>query len=870
MKAERWKQIDDLLQSTLDLPSEGRAAFLAQACAGDEVLRLEVESLLTHYAQAGDFLEAPPSEMAADILQPDHARLTENERIGHYTIRALLGVGGMGEVYLAQDTRLDRKVALKLLPAQFTANEDRKQRFEQEARSASALNHPNIVTIHEISQHEGTHFIVTEYIEGQTLRHRLADGPMKFIEALDVAIQVANALEAAHTAGIIHRDIKPENIMLRPDGLVKVLDFGLAKFIGAPTSTFKAGFPTANLSRTAVGMLSGTVQYMSPEQAQGQEVDARGDIWSLGVVLYEMVTGHPPFTGRTISEVLAAILKDIPLPLAESTSSVPPELEAIERKAFAKSLEERYASAREMHLDLKKLDEELKLQSKLGERSPAIPTQQPFVMINRRQAMWLAGTAVAALAGLTVWQFRPRGLPKLAVLPFRNTEKNTEAETICQYLTAQLIYTLQDTPWLDVTPLDTVSSFNDQDVSPREAGSKLGASFILIGDVRLENRDPVINAALYSAATGKELWNETYNSFSYSTHEPIASAIIDQEELRILTDFELEQRKALPSVSEEAWNFYWRGRRQRHLENPTGYEKALEFFQRAFKFDSKFALASASAAGMWSAKAIDGIESPKECFKNQSDYLQMATELDRNLPGVHSERAVRAFLWDWDWRTAEEHFELSITPRRGYVIDPSYYGLYALECWAVRRLDKAFDLAATARKTDKRPGLLEANLMLSQGNIDDAIKRYKDIVRLYPGKENPRLGLAEAYRIKEDFRNAIAILRPIAARNGLIDESFGQLSTGSGKDGYREIVHAMAHADLQALDIKDAAAEYVSRLDLARDYVRLDDRDTAFRYLEEAFDERAPGLVFLKVDPVWNAVRDDKRFQGFVGRMKFP
>src|SRR5262245_1607879 len=310
MKPEQWKQVDDLLQSALDHAPEKRMEFLAQACAGRESLRAEVELLLTHYDQVDTFLETPPSEIAAEILDRGKTRLTEGQQVGHYTTLVLLGVGGMGGVYLAHDTKLDRKVALKLLPARFTADEHSEHRFEQEARSASALNHPNIVTIHEIGRFEETQFIVTEFIEGQTLRRRMMDGPMTLTQALDIAIQVASALDAAHTAGIIHRDVKPENIMLRPDGLVKVLDFGLAKLIEAPAPTFDT-----NYLRTIPGMLIGTAHYMSPEQARGLEVDAQTDVWSLGVVLYEMVAGRAPFDGATMSDVLAAIIKDEPIPL---------------------------------------------------------------------------------------------------------------------------------------------------------------------------------------------------------------------------------------------------------------------------------------------------------------------------------------------------------------------------------------------------------------------------------------------------------------------------------------------------------------------------------------------------------------------------
>jgi eukaryotic-like serine/threonine-protein kinase len=872
MKPEQWKQVDDLLQSALDHTPEERTDFLAQACAGRESLRAEVETLLAHYDQVETFLETPPSEIAAEILERGKTRLIEGQQVGHYKTLVLLGAGGMGEVYLAHDTKLDRKVALKLLPARFTTDEHSEQRFEQEARSASALNHPNIVTIHEIGRFEETHFIVTEFIEGQTLRRRIMDGPMPLTEALDVAIQLASALDAAHSAGIIHRDVKPENIMLRPDGLVKVLDFGLAKLIDVPASTFDTNYPGASLRTTHPGMLIGTAHYMSPEQARGREVDAQTDVWSLGVVIYEMVTGRAPFDGATMSDVLAAIIKDEPLPLARF-SSAPAELERIERRALSKALEERYASAREMYLDLKQLDQELKLRAKLKELSPAVTDQQPSLIMNRRRAIWLGGTAVAALSGLTVWRFMPTSLQRLAVLPFRNTENVAEAEPICTGLTAELIYALSETPWLDVPSQSSVSNFKDKDVDPRDAGRKLEASFILTGDVQFEDKKPTIKAVLYDAANGKELWHDYYSTFSSNTHQQIASAVVDLEALGILTDFERSQRDALPAVNQDAWNYYWRGRRQLQLVTPIGYERALELFQRAIKLDSNFALAYSQAAASWSAKALDGIESPAEAFKNQFKYLQIAQKLDPNLPGVHNELGARAFAWDWDWKTAEEEFERSITPNRGYVIDPLYYGSYAAECLAVGRFTKALDLVGTGKKKGKRPGadVVEANLTLLQGNINEAIKRYKNVVRLYPGNENANLGLEEAYRLNEDFPNAIAIRRVIATKNGLLDESLEKLFNSAGdKDAYREIVQRMARLDLQELDNRDAASEYVSPLDRARDYARLDDRESAFRYLHEAYDEKSTGLVFLKVDPIWNPIRDDPQFRELVDKMKFP
>ena len=321
MKPERWQHIQNLYHGALEREPVERSTFLDKACAGDEALRGEVESLLTHHQQAGSFIETPALKEARDLLE-NQPYSKVGRQIGAYKVLSLLGVGGMGEVYLAQDSRLERKVALKLLPPEFTQDEDRVRRFEREARAASALNHPNILTIHEIGETDGTTFIATEFIEGETLRQRLAQRRMKLSELLDIAIQVSSALAAAHEGGIVHRDIKPENIMLRRDGYVKVLDFGLAKLIDprlAPVATQTVAESTL---KTASGILMGTAHYMSPEQVLGEEVDHRTDIFSLGVLLYEMATGSQPFQGNSPAAIFDAILHKTPHPTAAVESGL--------------------------------------------------------------------------------------------------------------------------------------------------------------------------------------------------------------------------------------------------------------------------------------------------------------------------------------------------------------------------------------------------------------------------------------------------------------------------------------------------------------------------------------------------------------------
>src|SRR5213593_2710399 len=425
MKAERWKQINDLFQSATECPPEKRAAFLDQACHGDEGLCREVESLIASYERAENFIESPAFEVAPELLTDDKAGALVGESIGHYRIESLIGIGGMGEVYLARDERLGRKVALKLLPERLTADEKQLSRFKTEARAASALNHPNILTVYEISVEGNRHFIATEFIEGITLRASLARGRMNLHDALEIAVQVASALAAAHETGVVHRDIKPENIMLRPDGYAKVLDFGIAKLTEQQPGSDFHDVGTTTVLPTRPGLVLGTAHYMSPEQTRGQTLDARSDIWSLGVVIYEMVGGSTPFPGETPSDCIASILKTEPPPLSGVLPDVPVKLQSIVQKTLRKNREERYQTIRDMLADLRILKGELELESSLPQTKGRAESIVSKIKRHKRGVLLTLAAALLAAAAVAYSFFfvAPAPLPNeksIAVLPFEN------------------------------------------------------------------------------------------------------------------------------------------------------------------------------------------------------------------------------------------------------------------------------------------------------------------------------------------------------------------------------------------------------------------------------------------------------------------
>src|SRR5437773_780267 len=537
MRAERWKQVNDLFQSAVERAPGERAAFLHEACHGDEGLRREVDSLLSSYERAENFIELPAFEVAPDLVTNDRADALVGNVFGHYRIESLIGVGGMGEVYLARDERLGRKAALKLLPDTLTTDETQLSRFKNEARSASALNHPNILTVYEIGAEGDRQFIATEFIEGITLRGSLACGRINLHAALEIAVQVASALAAAHETGVVHRDIKPENIMLRPDGYAKVLDFGIAKLTEQRLASDDHTVETTGVLQTRSGIVLGTAHYMSPEQARGQKVDARSDIWSLGVVLYEMVGGSPPFRGETPSDCIASILTTEPPPLSGVLPDVPLKLESILQKALRKKSDERYQTIKEMLADLRVLKGELEADSSLPHTKARAESIVSRVKRRKRGVLLTLAAATLLVAAAVVYSFffvarAPLPTEKsIAVLPFEILRKEKSNAYFADGIQDEILTRLSKIADLKVISRTSTQRYKKTSQKLSEIANQLGVANLLEGSVQKTNDQVRVNVQLIRAANDSHLWAETFDrrlTDIFSVESEVAKTIADK------------------------------------------------------------------------------------------------------------------------------------------------------------------------------------------------------------------------------------------------------------------------------------------------------------------------------------------------------
>ena len=594
MTPARFQTIEQIYRAALKQQPDQISAFLDKAFDGDELLRHKVEALLSSRQQADSFIEDSAVALAARIIQNGDADSLVGETIGHYKISESIGTGGMGEVYLATDITAGRNAALKLLPLRFTGDAERLKRFEQEAHAVVALNHPNILTVYEIGEDHSIHYIASELIEGETLRQRLTRGPMQLTEAVDIAIQVASALAAAHQAGIVHRDIKPENIMLRPDGYVKVLDFGIAKLAEQEVPETMPRDEALLLIETNLGSILGTVRYMSPEQACGGPVDERTDIWSLGVMLYEIVTGHQPFAGDTPKDVMSSILEKEPLPLTRYIPRAPGGLQQIISKTLRKDRRQRYHSAHELLQALK--DVRRKLEAEL-ERSAA----PLWLRWARSPAALVLILTIAALA-LALPFYRHRtvatSLPpgkSIAVLPFAYVSEDKSKAYFAEGIQSEILTRLCKIADLKVISHTSTQHYKSAPENLPEIARQLGVANILEGTVQKSGDAVRVNVQLIKAVNDSELWADTYDrtlSDIFSVESEVAKAISEQLQAK-LTAQEEQVIDVKPTNIPGAYDAYLRGLAYstQPLNTPVNSLGAQKYLREAVRLDPKFALA---------------------------------------------------------------------------------------------------------------------------------------------------------------------------------------------------------------------------------------------------------------------------------------
>ncbi len=822
--------------------------------------------------------------------------ISTGDQIGRYLIRSAIGKGGMGEVFLADDTELERLVALKVLPVEVGNDSERLRRFAQEAKAVSALNHPNIITIYEIGKTNDTHFIATEYIEGETLHSRLKSEQMNLKSVLDVAIQVASALDAAHRAGIVHRDIKPENVMIRPDGFVKILDFGIAKLTEKKAESFDAEAATAiKAEGTSQGMIIGTASYMSPEQARGKDIDARSDIFSFGVVLYEMLAGKQPFEGENALDVIGSILNKETVPIQRLIPEVPQEIGRIISKTLRKDREERYQTAKDLLIDLKDVRQDLEIQNKMGRTaSPQREESKTQILsattsgvahttssaeyvvseIKSHKSSFAIGLIVLLLAsiGLGYWYFTGRStkqIDSIAVLPFVNESNNSDVEYLSDGMTETLINSLSQLPKLSVKARSSVFRYKGKDIESQKVGSELSVQAILNGRVVQRGDNLSLHLELVDAQTGNQIWGEQYNrklTDIVSLQNEIAQDVSNK--LRVKLSGADENRIAKHYTDNpDAYQLYLKGRY--FLSNGTreGQKKSVEYFQQAVNLDPDFALGYAGMADAYTLLGTTFLATmqPREAMPKARVAAQRALEIDSSLSEAHTSLAWIKYRFDWDWRGAEDEFKQAITLNPNNAQAHHWYADYLM---AMSRFDEALEEIKRARELDPFSLLINWNV----GRILYFARRYDEAL----------LELRKTLEMDQNFQRTHGYLEIVYRSKGMNDEAFAEhlvyaTLTGASAERITNLKEAYAAAGWKGVwqkeiewALEDSKSRYVSHYGMAMLYDSLGDKDRTMEWLNKAYEERDGTLVYLKVEPRFDPLRDDPRFQDLLRRIGLP
>jgi serine/threonine protein kinase/tetratricopeptide (TPR) repeat protein len=836
--------------------------------------------------------------------------LLPNSNIFHYRIISKLGAGGMGEVYLAHDTKLDRKVALKILPPEVADDKDRMDRFVREAKSASALNQPNIITIYEIGETEGTHFIATEYIQGETLHTQLRQSPLELRAALDVAIQMASALDAAHRAGIIHRDIKPENVMIRPDGVVKILDFGIAKLTeerradaetlrrGEERETLIAASPRRPVSashKTDPGVIIGTANYMSPEQARGREVAAQSDIFSFGIVLYEMVTGKRAFVGENALDVIGAILHTEPTPLNQLAPDLPHEIERIINKTLRKDPNTRYQTARDLLTDLKDAREELEFQDKL-ERTVAphseTPTTQTIIppstdglraptssaefitqeVQKHKLGVVLGSLIVLALVGVGLWFFYFRAsaankaISSIAVLPFQNKSSDADTDYLSDGLAESLIYRLSQLPNLKVSPTSAVMRYKGKELDAQQIAKELGVQAVMSGRLIQRGENLSISVELVDAANNKIIWGEQYErkmSDLLATQREIASTITEKLQLKLSGESAKGITKKY-TESSEAYQLYLKGRYLWNQRTGESLKRATVVYNQAIEKDPGFALAYAALAETYALFPNYEVASPADSLPQAKAAALRAMELDDSLAEAHSALGWYLCQYEFDWIGGEKEF------RRAIELNPNYATAHqwlASLFASTKRFDDAQAEIKRAAELDPLSPIIAVNISFNlweARRYDEALKEFDRTLSLHPDFPVAQQGLCWTYSAMGKSELAInACRKALDLAKGAWDK--GRLSQVLGRAGHTDEAKKL----LQELET-ESREHYIPKMALALAHMGLNQKEEALTMIEQDVAEHGYWVGSMGVEPEFDELRSDPRFKALLKRANLP
>ena len=891
MKADRWSEVEQLYHAALECKPDERSEFLHEKCGDDEALRREVESLLAYQQESEDFIESPALDVAAKMMARNQsASVVSGQMIRHYRVVSSIGAGGMGEVYLAEDTRLKRKVALKFLPTHFTQDKRYLQRFEQEARAVAALSHPNVCMIHEVVETEdGRTCIVMEYVDGVTLRERIFERPMNIAEAVEIAKQIASALSAAHAARIIHRDIKLEKIMLRRDGYVKVLDFGLAKLTDRE-AVVDHDAPTKML-HTSPGMVIGTVYYMSPEQARGLAVDTRTDLWSLGVVLYEMLSGEQPFKGVTPTDVIISIAEREPVPLSQLSPGVPSRLEEIVSKTLAKDPAARYQTADELLTDLKRLGRDLDVHSDANRlvqhatttpRSAKTGTSQifPFALTRWRVLLLSALVALISVGGWFILHSRRQqstppgqsGIRSLAVLPMANLSNDPTEDYFADGMTETVIAGLAKIGALRVISRTSVMPYKGVKKPLPEIARELNVDAVVEGSVQRFGDKVQINVNLINGATEDGLWSSTYNRDLreiLALQNEVVRDLSQQIQIKLTPQEQTNLSRARP-IDPKAYDYFLRGRyyassRQTREDNET----SISMFDQAVLTDPQFAAAWAELAQACIWRLFLFTPDEKKWEEKAYVAIQKALDIDPDLPEAHLARG--RLLW-----TPAKHFphDLAIQEyRRALAGNPNvddaqnYLALVYIHIGAFDEARKQLQRSMQTNPSNALTQFRISEALLFEGKYEQALTG----LRSTPRDVNPAL-------VNHETAWALLNLGRKAEASEVIEkylkehpEDYGGLFAGlqavvaasEGQEGRAEEKIKLAVERGKGFGHFHHTAYYI-----ACAYARMNKPEEAVKWLQNAADDGFPCYPLFASDSNLDNLRQDTRFISFLEKQK--